>query len=428
MGREPGPVHSNERMKKYSLTFFFFCVLVATIFFDDPHLYYYKRIVYIFFLVLSSWELYLFYYKRKTTTEDGAMPRFYRVYRQIFAVFILYNLIVDFRSPTFSVVTLLNHPLAVLAVVPVLAFPLGYQASKTEIDKFIRFLLFTGILFCLLFVFPIQGKNIYAQGVACCYAVLPLSLFALERKKYRLFALLLIVLSVFFSQVSESRTIVLRMLLFFGLLLAMTAVKKWSPLKLVVIVITGFFVYQFLTNLEAWLELFKSFIHVKNFDDEDTRTFLYEEVFGDMKGSDLLLGRGFLGTYFSPYFLWLQTNNRDFTGDYYYRFSVEVGFLQFLLKGGFVYFILYITPLVAACYKGLFTPHGSRIAFYISVYVLCELMIMFIENIPAWHFQFFIIFFLAGYGYRQAVLETKTKTATNEDLYHNPLLQPGTVY
>src|SRR6202035_5111284 len=149
-------------------------------------LFYYKRIVYIFFLLLSCWELYLFYYKRPFTTEDPAMPRFFRTYIQVFAVFVLYNLIVDFRSPTFSMVTLLNHPLAVLAVVPVLAFPLGYQASKAEIDKFIRFLLFTGCLFCLLFVFPIQGKNIYSQGVACCYAVLPLSLFALDRKKYRL--------------------------------------------------------------------------------------------------------------------------------------------------------------------------------------------------------------------------------------------------
>jgi len=413
-------------MKKFSLTFFFFCVLVATIFFDDPHLYYYKRIIYIIFLLLSAWELYLFYYKRSDKAEDLERPRWYRVYMQLFLVFILFNLIVDFRNPTFSLITLLNHPLAALAVVPVLAFPVGYQASKESIDKFIKFLLFTGGLFCLLFIFPIQGKNIYSQGVACCYAVLPLSLFALDRKKYRIFTFLLIVLSVFFSQVSDSRTIVLRMLLFFGLLVALSVVKKWSSMKLVVIVVAGFFVYQFLANLETWLELFKSYIHVKNFDDEDTRTFLYEEVFGDMKGHELLLGRGFLGTYFSPYFLWLQTNNQDFTGDHYYRFSVEVGFLQFLLKGGFAYFILYITPLVAACYKGLFTRHNSRIAFYISVYIICELLIMFIENIPSWHFQFFIIFFLAGYGYRQAVLEAKT--ATNEDLYHNTLLQPGAVY
>jgi hypothetical protein len=413
-------------MKKFSLPFFFFSVLVGTIFFDDPHLYYYKRIIYILFLLLSGWELYLFYYKRPDTAGDLPLPRWYPVYMKLLIVFVLFNLVVDFRNPTFSLVTQLNHPLAVLAVIPVFAFRVGYQATKKDIDQFVRFLLFTGFLFCLLFIFPIQSKNIYSQGVACCYAVLPLSLFALDRKKYRIFALVLIILSVFFSQVSDSRTIILRMLLFFGLLAAMSMVKKWSSLKLLVIVVTGFFIYQFLAHLQDWLELFKSYIHVKNFDDEDTRTFLYDEVFSDMKGHELLLGRGFQGTYFSPYFLWLQTNNQDFTGDHYYRFSVEVGFLQFLLKGGLAYFFLYITPLVAACHKGLFTRHNSRIAFYISVYILCELMIMFIENIPSWHFQFFIIFFLAGYGYRQAVLETKT--AKNENLYHNTHLQPGPVY
>jgi hypothetical protein len=415
-------------MKKFSLLFFFSCVLIATIFFDDPHLFYYKRIIYVIFMGLSIWQLYLFHQEKKIEQQlyGHAMPRWYSIYISLFIAFILYGIFLDIRNPAFSLVTMLNHPLALLAVIPVFAFRVGYQTVDAGIDKFIKFLLVTGILFCLLFILPINGTNIYSQGSACCYAVLPLSLFAMDRKKYRPFVLLLLGLSVVFSQVSESRTIVLRIILFFGLLVAMNAVKKWSPLKILVIVITGFFIYQFLTNIESWLELFKSFTHEKSFDDEDTRTFLYQEVFGDMKGRDLILGRGFQGTYFSPYFLWLQTNNNDFTGDHYYRFSVEVGFLQFLLKGGFVYYLLYITPLVAVCYRGLFTRHNSRIAFYISVYVLCELLIMFIENIPSYHFQFFIMFFLAGYGYRQAVLETKT--AKNENLRHNPLLQPGAVY
>lgn len=411
-------------MRRFSLIFFFACTLIATIFFDDPHLYYYKRIVYIFFLVLSVYQLYLFNYKRPESVLDLPEPRWYKTWMQLFVVFILISLFKDIRNPAFSLVTMLNHPLAVLAVIPVLAFRVGYQTIN--IDKFIKFLLYTGILFCLLFAFPIQGKNIYAQSVACCYAVLPLALFSMDRKKYGILVFLLILLSIYFSQVSDSRTIVLRILIFFGLLMGMRAVKKWSPLKFLVMVAAGFVIYQFLVNLQDWLELFKSFIHVKNFDDDDTRTFLYEEVFGDMKPYEWILGRGFLGTYFSPYFLWLQTNNNDFTGDHYYRFSVEVGFLQFLLKGGFAYFFLFITPLVAVVYRGLFTRHNSRIAFYISVYILCELLIMFLENIPSYHFQFFIIFFLAGYGYRQTVLEAKT--ATNEDLYYNTLLQPGTVH
>jgi hypothetical protein len=411
-------------MRKFSLIFLFSCTLIATIFFDDPHLYYYKRIVYIIFLVLSVHQLYLFNYKRPESVLDLPDPRWYKTWMQLFVVFILFSIFQDLRNPAFSLITMLNHPLAALAVVPVFAFRVGYQTIN--VDKFIKFLLYTGVLFCLLFAFPIQGKNIYSQSVACCYAVLPLALFSMDRKKYGVFVFLLIALSIYFSQVSDSRTIILRILIFFGLLVGMRTVKRWSPLKFLVMVIAGYFIYEFLVHLQDWLELFKSFVHVKNFDDDDTRTFLYQEVFSDMKPYEWILGRGFQGTYFSPYFLWLQTNNQDFSGDFYYRFSVEVGFLQFLLKGGFAYFFLFITPLVAVVYRGLFTRHNSRIAFYISVYILCELLIMFIENIPSYHFQFFIIFFLAGYGYRQAGLEAKT--ATNEDLYYNALLQPGAVH
>ena len=114
--------------------------------------------------------------------------------------------------------------------------------------------------------------------------------------------------------------------------------------------------------------MFRSIIHFKNFDDEDTRTFLYNELFADMNTRDLILGRGFQGNYFSPYFLWQQTRNHDFSGDFSYRFSVEVGFLECLLKGGFVFFFLYITPLVSACYRGLFSRHNNRVVFLIATY------------------------------------------------------------
>ncbi|HWB90665.1 MAG TPA: hypothetical protein VG605_02390 [Puia sp.] len=410
-------------MRKFSLTFFLGCVLVATIFFDDPHLFFYKRIIYCVFMGISLYQLYLFYFKRPAQDTDIEMPAWYKPWMYMFSIFIAYNLLVDVRNPAFSLVTELNHPLAALAVVPILAFRIGYQQENER--QFVRFLLGTGILFCFFFVFPIQGKNIYTQGLACCYAVIPLAIFAIIYRKYRLFVLLLIVLSFIFSQQSESRTIILRILLFFGLMVAMNFVKRWRPLKLIVIVITAYFVYQFLTNLGSWLELFKDFVHDKSFDDEDTRTFLFNEVFGDMNTRDLIFGRGFQGNYFSPYFLFLETTNHDFSGDFYYRFSVEVGFLECLLKGGFIFFFLFVTPMVMAIYRGLFTRHNSRTAYLISIYILAEFLILFVENIPSYHFQFFLIFFLAGYCCRLTKLH---QVLAYEDLHYNAVLQSGALY
>ena len=410
-------------MRKFSLNYLLGFVLVATIFFDDPHLYFYKRVVYVIFMLLSLWQLYLFYFNRPAQEQDLPMPAWYQPWAWLFILFVAYNLVVDLRNPAFSLITQLNHPLAALMVIPVLAFRVGYQTS--DIRPFIKFLFGTGVLFCFFFIFPIQGKNIYTQGLACCYAVLPLAIFAIDGKKYRLFVVLLIILSCVFSQVSESRTIVLRIMLFFGLLVAMTPVKRWAPLKFVVIGITGLLVYEFLTNLQNWIDLFRSIIHFKNFDDEDTRTFLYNELFADMNTRDLILGRGFQGNYFSPYFLWQQTRNHDFSGDFYYRFSVEVGFLECLLKGGFAFFFLYITPLVSACYRGLFSRHNNRVVFLIGIYILAELLILFVENIPSYHFQFFLIFFLAGYCCREATLH---QLPANENIRYNALLQPGPLY
>jgi hypothetical protein len=91
-------------------------------------------------------------------------------------------------------------------------------------------------------------------------------------------------------------------------------------------------------------------------------------------------------------------------GDSFSRFSVEVGFLQFLVKGGFIYYFLYITPLVLSCIKGLSNNHNSKLAYYISVIILTELLIMYIENIPVFGLPFFLLFFLAGFSYRQVMM------------------------
>jgi hypothetical protein len=375
---------------------------------------------------LSLWQLYLFYFNRPTEETDLPMPAWYKPWSWGVLIFTVYSLFVDVRNPNFSLVTELNHPLAALLIVPLAAFRVGYQMDDEK--KFVKFLLGVGILFCFFFVVPIQGKNIYTQGLACCYVVVPLAIYSIVYKKYRLFVLLLIALTVVFSQQSQSRTILLRIMLFFGLLVAMSFVKKWRPLKFLVILGTAFFVFEFLTNLEAFLEIFKGFIHVKNFDDEDTRTFLYNEVFSDLNTKDLLIGRGFQGTYFSPYFLWQMSSNHDFTGDFYYRFSVEVGFLECLLKGGFIFLVLYVTPLISAVYKGLFVRHTSKTAFFISIYILTEVLILFVENIVSYHFQFFMIFFLAGYCCRLSTLHKTSESFVHENIDYHPLLQPGAIH
>lgn len=81
----------------------------------------------------------------------------------------------------------------------------------------------------------------------------------------------------------------------------------------------------------------------------NTRGFIFDEFFQDLSGYDLVFGRGVLGAYFSPYFLDFGLDG----GDYFYRQSVEVGWLNFVLKFGFVGLVLFLLGVVFTLYGSL---------------------------------------------------------------------------
>ncbi|MDP9041993.1 MAG: hypothetical protein M3N30_08420 [Bacteroidota bacterium] len=391
------PITKKASIKNYSLVNFFVAALISSIFFDDPHLYFYKRVVYLIFLYFFLFQLMIFNYRREETRFHVPMPAFYAGYITIFLIFIAVNLIVDLNNPAFNLITILNHPLALMAVMPVFAFKVGYQTSDD--DKVFNILFYISIAFLIFFLFPLKGNNVYNASLTCYASVLPFFAFTLVKKKYRVYAFILLGLGFLLSTVSESRTIILRVLLFGLLFISLSMVKKYSSLKILIICAISFFMFEMLTNLQNFIDFFIADTGAKKFDDSDTRTFLYEELFGDMKTHELFMGRGFLGHYFSPYFLdQMQQGIAD--GDSFSRISIEVGFLELLLKGGFVYYFLYITPLVISCCKGL-GAHQNKLSFSISVIILTELLIMFIENIPVFSFPFVLLFFLAGFSYRR---------------------------
>ncbi|HWZ23459.1 MAG TPA: hypothetical protein VNW06_12440, partial [Cytophagaceae bacterium] len=232
------------------------------------------------------------------------------------------------------------------------------------------------------------------------YAFVPFFFISGAQEKYKVLSWLLLFVGLLFSNVSDYRIIALRILLFIGLYISFFICKKFGILKLLIILISSFCLYQFISNLGDILYLFKDIIGVKTFDDVDTRGFLWTELFGDMKANELFFGRGFLGKYFSEYFLMILVHYQTYA-DHYDRFSVEVGFLQLVLKGGFFWYFLYITLILYSSIKGIFWHYNNKIVFSISIFLLTELYLMYIENIPYFSFQFSLIFFLAGFSIRK---------------------------
>lgn len=119
----------------------------------------------------------------------------------------------------------------------------------------------------------------------------------------------------------------------------------------------------------------------------DTRTFLYYEVFQDLKiNKALVFGKGLNATYASEAF---QTFGRP---------MVEVGFLQILLKSGIVGVILYLTVIIRAIYLSLgksTSIHIKSLGLLLSGYVI----MLFIENIIAYNLLNVIVWILVGMCY-----------------------------
>lgn len=81
----------------------------------------------------------------------------------------------------------------------------------------------------------------------------------------------------------------------------------------------------------------------------DTRTFLYIELYDDLKvKNSLATGKGAYSHYFSPYFFATEG------GDHPDRMLSEVPILNFLLKGGLLYSVTYLVTLIGATCMALY--------------------------------------------------------------------------
>ena len=383
-------------------------IFLANFFYDDPTLYLYKRVLFSIFIYYAIWEIGKLYFKSTSSLNPIKMPAFYNIYVPLLLAFVFISLSKDLTNPNLKWITLLNNPYSLLSVGSIFLFVVGMQTE--DINPILDLLKFVVFVFLLVVLLPVFGKVKYYQGYICANAFIPFYFISTSLKKHLWFSWVLLLVGLYFSNLSDYRIIAMRILLFMGLYVGFSMVKKVGILKLLIIIIACVGLYQFLVNLSDILYLFKDIIGVKSFDDVDTRAFLWSEVFEDLKGSEFIFGKGFLGTYFSEYFLMILVHFQTYA-DHYERFSVEVGFLQLLLKGGFFWYFLYITPILYSFIKGIFWHYNNKLVFSISIFLFTELLLMFIENNPYFSFQYSLIFFLAGFSLRKMIQDKKRADA-----------------
>jgi hypothetical protein len=116
----------------------------------------------------------------------------------------------------------------------------------------------------------------------------------------------------------------------------------------------------------------------------DTRTFLYVDVFRDLKiNQAFTFGKGINAGYASDDF---ETFN---------RVAIEVGFLQILLKSGIIGFLLYSSLIISAIFMAL-NKSANYFIKYLALLLCGYFFMLFIENIIAFNLLNVVIWFVVG--------------------------------
>lgn len=258
------------------------------------------------------------------------------------------------------------------------------------------------IPFITIFDLVVFNRSIF---LVSCYSFFLFEFLMTKSTKRRVFITLLLLLSINLFRIYDYRSgiIVISMFLLVFFISKMFKLLESKFLKFTFLVSSFIFVYFLFFYFAEIFEYLTSSIKTETISKTDSRSFLFIELFSDLKGKDYILGRGYLGTYYSPYFKdWLGDG-----GDSSQRFSVEVGFLQIILKGGILFLLITLFVFMKSIYFGIMNFKPNNFHFLIATWLLIEFAMLSVENFPSFGVHFFFIWVSIG------ILNKKQKKILN---------------
>lgn len=319
----------------------------------------------------------------------------------IYLMLIIWNLVSIVRSSLETGVqftTLFGNTFTSMALL--VPFALVFGVDVLNLNVIGKLLLKASLAGAVVFIlaFPFSGilgslsyYNLIFDWLYCSLFLITFFPFQLPRKK--LLIILINLLLLFLSIATENRTMVIR-LAGMGTALLFYFYFYFSKSKL--FLVTALFslfipVYIMKMSFDSSQSLIGKVLSYS--DDEklnaDTRTFIYLEVFDDLKLSNsLITGKGSCGKYFSPYF-------SEEPGDSSNRISVEVGLLALLLKGGLIAVLLNLIMLIMAIWLAFFKSN-NKVMVGFGILLLIHTQILFIENFVNYSLYNLLIWFIIG--------------------------------
>ncbi len=220
---------------------------------------------------------------------------------------------------------------------------------------------------------------------------------------------LYIMIAVFTEQRIEA--LFLALVFFFIILMKLKHVKiKKSIIRIMISCFLVLMILVFTYGYENISLLISKIIEFK-----DSRTFLFRELANDMSTSEKIFGRGSLGTYYSPFFNKVL-RYFELMGEYLFaldnptRITIEVGYLQMILKGGFLMLILNFSIMLRASYLAFFKSNNSFVK-RLGLFIFSLTLLSLISFRPAFTPTFILLWMSIG-----TVLNKSNREMTDDEV------------
>jgi len=270
------------------------------------------------------------------------------------------------------------------------------------------FLLYDGLFIKNLMNLDYENNNtkftyehfVKVLSVPCGLIILT---FRYQEKRIKYFSIIVLIVSTLFAVIRARRALLfltISPLLFSYMLYLYSQKKKFFTLLLPFLVSMFFLFYgvkNYSTNTPEVLSL------LSDRATEDTRTNVEIMFYRDMNLQNWIIGKGIDGQYFCP---GIETGTHAI-----YRNMIETDYLNIILKGGLISFVLMLMIAIPAFVKGLFFSENllSKAAAIWILLWLFELYPATVNTFSLHHLTFWIAI---GICYSDVIRELPEKTLT----------------
>lgn len=286
---------------------------------------------------------------------------------------------------------------AIIFLLPLVTFFSMRKEILSEINYALKIVLVITICVSVyqLIIFDKNSFNflLVLQCVSFIYLYFPY----ISNKKYLILSIIGTILVIILTYITGERALFLFMVFAVFSYLMVKYIKSKSLLKLysIILILAACLILIYgLYYKVSIFEIIQNYFSESNENAVDSRTFLYFEFSEDFSHyNSWLFGKGILGSYYSET-MDIAMSRGDYA-DFKDRIGIETGFLQYILKGGLLYLVLYMSILIFAIFNAI--NHSKNDFLKIAALILVgRFFISTISEYPCFDFKNILIWILIG--------------------------------